>query len=143
MVRDGQSSTALDQIGVGASGGRSASTTPPDGVRNLRPRSELNQREESDKLEQYMISLTCKWAEKKNIMNNRDFGMEERNAIISELKNTCTQLYRLHGGELGRRNKNRRQLGVNAVRRARRRAIHRDLLIIVALPLEPLALNQT
>ena len=90
-----------------------------------------------------MISLTCKWSEKKNSMNNTNFGMEERNAIFIELKSTCTQLVRLHGGELGRQNKNRRHLGVNAVRRARRRAIHRDLLKILALPLEPLALNQT
>ena len=34
-------------------------------------------------------------------MNNRDFGIEEKKRIISELANTCTQLVRLHGGKLG------------------------------------------
>ena len=34
-------------------------------------------------------------------MNNRDFGIEEKKRIMSELANTCTQVVRLHGGKLG------------------------------------------
>ena len=36
-----------------------------------------------------------------NIMNTRDFGIEEQNRIISELANTCSQLVRMNGGKLG------------------------------------------
>ena len=59
-VRDGKRSTALGQIGVGASGGGSASTTPPDGVKNLRPQPELHNGKNPDNLKQDVILLTCK-----------------------------------------------------------------------------------
>ena len=34
-------------------------------------------------------------------MNSRDFGIEEKKRIISELAKTCSQLVRLNGGKLG------------------------------------------